>query len=117
MAVTRDKDSYTLVKEPKKTGDDAWKLAKPAGVTLDTTKVNAIVSAFKEWKASSFAEDNSPEATGLAKPTATMVASAKGGGCSFKVGAETGRQAELLRRRPGAPTCSSPPSGRWTASW
>ena len=103
VAVNRDKDAFTLVKDPKKTGDDAWKLAKPTGVTLDGSKVNNIVSAFKEWKASSFAEDGSPAATGLGKPAATVVASAKGGTCSFKVGAETADKQGFYVAAPGAP--------------
>jgi hypothetical protein len=89
VAVNRPTDGFTLAKDPKKTGDEAWKLAKPAGVTLDTSKVNNIVSAFKDWKASGFAEDDAPAATGLAKPSATVVASAKGGSCNVKVGNET----------------------------
>ena len=90
VAVVHDKDSYTLVKDPKKTGNDAWKLSKPAGVTLDTGKVTGILSGFKEWKANSFAEDNAPKATGLDKPKATIVATSniKGHACSVKVGAE-----------------------------
>jgi hypothetical protein len=90
VAVTNDKDSYTLVKDPKKSGNDAWKVSKPAGITLDTSKVTGILSGFKEWKANSFAEDNSPKATGLDKPKATIAASSsgKGRGCSVKVGAE-----------------------------
>jgi Domain of unknown function (DUF4340) len=88
VAVTRDKESYTLVKDPKKSGDDAWKLAKPAGVTLDGSKVSGILSGFKEWKATSFAEDNAPKATGLDKPSATIAATSKGRTCSVKVGSE-----------------------------
>jgi len=90
VTVSHDKDSFTLVKQAGKTGNDAWKLTKPTGVTLDSTKVNAIVSAFKEWKATSFAEDNSPKATGLVKPTATITAKSnlKGSGCVLKVGSE-----------------------------
>ena len=91
VAVARATDAYTLTKQPGKTGDDAWKVAKPAGVTLDTTKVNGITTAFKEWKATSFAEDSAPKSTGLAKPTATITArsNVKGSGCVLKVGAET----------------------------
>lgn len=90
VQVSRGSDSYTLVKDPKKSGDDAWKATKPA-MTLDTSKVNPIASAFREWKASTFAEDSSPQATGLAKPQATIVArsNVKGSGCVLKVGAET----------------------------
>jgi hypothetical protein len=88
VAVNRDKESYTLVKDPKKSGADAWKLAKPTGVTLDTAKAPNIASAFKEWKGSGFAEDSSAKATGLDKPTATIVASGKGKTCTLKVGKE-----------------------------
>jgi hypothetical protein len=103
VVVTRASDPFTLVKDPKKTGDDAWKLTKPAGVTLDTSKVNNIVSAFKEWKASGFAEDNAPAATGIAKPTATVAASAKGGACTFKVGSETADKQSYYVAASGSP--------------
>jgi hypothetical protein len=103
VAVARSSDSFTLVKDPKKTGDDAWKLSKPAGVTLDGSKVNNIVSAFKEWKASGFAEDNAPAATGLAKPTATVIAGAKGGACNVKVGSETADKQSYYVTATGAP--------------
>jgi hypothetical protein len=89
VAVNRDKDAFTLVKDPKKTGNDAWKLSRPANTALDTSKVSGVVSAFKEWKASSFAEDNSPKSTGLVKPSATVLAGGgKGKSCTLKVGAE-----------------------------
>ena len=90
VAVSNGGESYTLVKDPKKSGDDAWKLAKPSGVTLDASKVSPIVAGFKEWKANSFAEDNAAKATGLDKPKATIVATSnvKGHGCTLKVGAE-----------------------------
>ncbi len=91
VAVSREKDPFTLSKDAKKTGDDAWKLAKPSGVTLDASKVSGIVGAFKDWKATSFAESSDPKTTGLGKPTATVVArsNVKGSGCTLKVGAET----------------------------
>jgi hypothetical protein len=88
VAVTHDKDSYTLVKDPKKSGAEAWKLSKPAGLTLDTAKAPNIASAFKEWKGSGFAEDSSAKATGLDKPAATIVATGKGKSCTLKVGKE-----------------------------
>jgi hypothetical protein len=105
IAVARDKDAYTLVKQPGKTGDQAWRVTKPAGVTLDTSKVNAIVSAFKDWKATSFAEDNSPKATGTAKPTATIVAKSnlKGSGCTLKVGSELSDKQNSYVERAGSP--------------
>ena len=40
-------------------------------------KVTPIAGAFKDWKATGFAEDPSPKATGLAKPQATIVAKSK----------------------------------------
>jgi hypothetical protein len=90
VAVTHDKDAFTLVKDAKKSGNDAWKLSKPAGSNLDTSKMTGILSAFKEWKANSFAEDNSPKATGIDKPRATIVATSnvKGHACALKVGNE-----------------------------
>jgi hypothetical protein len=91
VAVAHDKDSYTLTKAAGKTGADAWKLAKPSGVTLDGAKATPIGGAFKDWKATSFAEDSSPKATGLAKPAATIAvkSNVKGSGCTLKVGGET----------------------------
>lgn len=90
VAVNRGPDSYTLVKDPKKSGDDAWKLTKPAA-TLDATKVSSIVSAFKEWKAGSFAEEGVGKSAGVDKPSAIVTVSSniKGRGCSIRVGAET----------------------------
>jgi hypothetical protein len=90
VAVNHDKESFTLAKDPSKSGDEAWKLAKPAGANLDTSKVSSILWAFREWKANSFAEESSPKVTGLDKPKATIVAKSnvKGHGCTLKVGAE-----------------------------
>ena len=114
VTVNRDKDSYTLVKQPGKTGNDAWKLTKPAGVTLDSTKVNAIVGAFKDWKAAGFAEDNSPKATGLVKPTATITAKSnlKGSGCVLKVGAELSDKQNTFVEKNGAPDVFTVP--KWS---
>ncbi len=86
VAVTHDKDSFTLAKKGKD-----WKAIKPAGFTADDSKVSTIKGAFSEWKAQGFAEDNAAKTTGLAKPMATIVAksSVKGHGCLLKVGAET----------------------------
>jgi hypothetical protein len=105
VSVARDKDAYTLVKQPGKTGDDAWKVTKPTGVTLDTSKVNAIVAAFKDWKGTGFAEDSSPKATGLAKASATITAKSnvKGSGCVLKVGAETADKQNSYVERAGNP--------------
>jgi hypothetical protein len=112
VSVNRDKDSYTLVRQPGKTGNDAWKLTKPAGVTLDPAKVNGIVGAFKDWKATSFAEDNSPKLTGLAKPTATIIAKAKGGSCTLKVGSELSDKQNTYVEKAGAPDVFTAP--KWS---
>jgi hypothetical protein len=86
VAVTHDKDSFTLAKQ-----GSAWKATKPASFTADDSKVSTIAGAFSEWKGQGFAEDNSPKATGLAKPSATIAAksSVKGHACLLKVGSET----------------------------
>jgi len=86
VAVAHDKDSFTLSKQGKD-----WKATKPAGFTADDSKLSNITNAFSEWKAQGFAEENSPKATGLAKPTAAIAAksSVKGHACQFKVGGET----------------------------
>lgn len=87
VAVTHDKDSYTIAKQ-----GTAWKATKPSGLTADESKLSPITGAFSDWKAQTFAEDNSPKATGLAKPIATITAKSnvKGHGCQLKVGSETG---------------------------
>jgi len=87
VAVTHGKDSFTLTKQGKD-----WKATKPAGFTADGSKVTNIAGDFSEWKAQGFAEDNSPKATGLAKPAASIVtkSSVKGHACALKVGNETG---------------------------
>ena len=68
-----------------------WKASKPAKFEVDSSKVS-FASAFKEWKAQSFAEDATPKTNGLAKPQATIVAKGKGktpATCTIKVGDET----------------------------
>jgi hypothetical protein len=86
VAVIHDKDSFTLSKQGKD-----WKATKPAGITLDSSKVSTIAGAFSDWKGQGFAEDNSPKATGLVKPMATVIAksSVKGHACQVKIGSET----------------------------
>lgn len=103
--VARATDAFTLVKDPKKSGDAAWSFKKPSGTTLDSGKVSGILSAFKDWKGASFAEDPSPAATGLAKATATVTAksSVKGSGCAFKVGAETADKQNYFVQKAGSP--------------
>jgi hypothetical protein len=86
VAVTHDKDSFTLAKQ-----GSTWKATKPANFTADDSKVSPITGAFTDWKGQGFAEDNSPKATGLAKPSATIAtkSNVKGHTCVLKVGSET----------------------------
>lgn len=96
IAVTHGDNSYTVVKN----GSD-WKATKPAKLEVDASKVTPIAGAFKDWKGTSFAEDQSPKANGLAKPQAVIAVKAKGSGggkgknapaagsCAIKVGDET----------------------------
>jgi hypothetical protein len=91
VAVAREKDPFIITRPPGKTGDDAWKVIKPAGMAPDISKANAIAGSFVDWKAQGYAEDNSPKTTGLAKPTMTIdvKSNVKGHGCTLKVGGET----------------------------
>jgi len=86
VAVAHGSESFTIAKSGSE-----WKGTKPAGLELDSTKVSTITSAFQDWKGTGFAEDPSPKATGLAKPTATITARAadKKTTCILKVGGET----------------------------
>jgi uncharacterized protein YjdB len=83
-----DKDkSYAVAKS----GSD-WKASKPAKLEIDSSKMTPIASAFKEWKAQSFAEDSAPAVTGLDKPKAVITVKSKKGAaesCTVKVGNET----------------------------
>jgi hypothetical protein len=90
VAVTHDKDSFTLAKL-----GSAWKATKPANFTADDSKVSTITGAFADWKGQGFAEDNSPSPLGLAKPSATITAksSVKGHACVLKVGSEPATRA------------------------
>ena len=83
--MTHGDNSYTLVKSGSE-----WKATKPAKLDLDPAKVT-FASAFKEWKAQSFAEDATAKTNGLAKPQAVITAKgkAKGATCTVKVGDET----------------------------
>src|ERR1017187_1362295 len=54
VAVTHDKDSFTLAKQ-----GSTWKATKPANFTADDSKVSPITGAFTDWKGQGFAEDNS----------------------------------------------------------
>jgi hypothetical protein len=91
ISVARNKDPFVLTRPAGKTSVDAWKVTKPAGMKPDISKANAIAGFFLEWTAQGFAEDNSPKATGLAKPTATISAKSyvTGHACTLKVGGET----------------------------
>jgi hypothetical protein len=86
IAVTRGDNSFTLAK----TGND-WKAVKPAKLDLDASKVTPIAGAFKDWKATSFADDSSPKDDGLAKPRAVIAVKGKdkSAGCLIKVGDES----------------------------
>jgi hypothetical protein len=105
VSVTGKNGAYTLIREAGKTGDAAWKATQPAGLKLDTSKVGGIVSAFSNWKADSFAEDNSAKLTGLGPPSASISVQSniKGSGCVLKVGAETSDKQKVYVARVGAP--------------
>jgi hypothetical protein len=85
IAVSAGDRSYTLVKS----GSD-WKATKPK-MDVDASKVSPITSAFKDWKATAFAEDQSVKNNGLAKPKViTAKSKAKDAPlCQVKVGDET----------------------------
>ena len=89
ISVAAGDKSYTLVKN----GND-WKATKPPKLELDATKVTPIAGAFKDWKATGFADDQSPKGNGLAKPKAVISAKAKGAKasattCLVRVGDES----------------------------
>ena len=56
ISVAAGDKSYTLVKN----GND-WKATKPPKLELDAAKVTPIAGAFKDWKATGFADDQSLE--------------------------------------------------------
>ncbi len=89
ISVAAGDKSYTLVKN----GND-WKATKPPKLELDATKVTPIAGAFKDWKATGFADDQSLKGNGLAKPKAVISAKSKGQkssapACLVRVGDET----------------------------
>jgi hypothetical protein len=85
VSVNHGADSFTLARSGAE-----WKATKPAKLVVDPAKTPSLAGGFKDWKATSFAEDTAPAVTGLAKPKATIVAKPKSGdACSFKVGEET----------------------------
>src|SRR6185312_1973161 len=55
---------------------------------LDAAKATPIAGAFKDWKATAFADDQSPKDNGLAKPK-TISAKAGKENCVVHVGDET----------------------------
>ena len=85
ISVAGGDKSYALVKS----GAD-WKATKPK-MDVDASKVTPITNAFKDWKATGFAEDQSTKSNGLAKPKViTAKSKAKGAPvCQVKVGDET----------------------------
>jgi hypothetical protein len=101
LAVAHGAESYTLAKTGT-TGKD-WKAVKPPKTEIDGSKVTPIAGAFKAWKATGFAEDPSPKATGLAKPSATIVAKSKKATCTLKVGDETKDKQSYFVQVGGAP--------------
>jgi hypothetical protein len=84
IVVDHGENSFTVVK-----AGSEWKATKPAKLEVDPTKITPMAGAFKEWKGTSFADDQSPKANGLAKPKATVTAKGKGVTCSAKIGDET----------------------------
>jgi hypothetical protein len=89
ISVSAGDRSYTLVKS----GND-WKATKPAKLEVDSSKVTPIAGAFKDWKASGFADDQSLKDNGLAKPKGVISAKAKGSkssapACLVRVGDES----------------------------
>jgi hypothetical protein len=89
ISVVSGDKSFTLAKS----GAD-WKATKPAKLEIDSSKVTPIAGAFKDWKASGFADDQSLKSNGLAKPKAIISAKSKGNktsapACLVRVGDET----------------------------
>ncbi|HVT08725.1 MAG TPA: DUF4340 domain-containing protein [Polyangia bacterium] len=85
ISVSAGDKSYALVKS----GAD-WKATKPK-MDVDSSKVTPITNAFKDWKAASFAEDQSTKNNGLAKPKVISAKSKDKGAaaCVVKVGDES----------------------------
>ncbi len=94
ISVAAGDKSYTLVKN----GND-WRATKPAKLEVDATKVTPIAGAFKDWKATGFADDQSPKGNGLAKPKAVITTKSKAApksnasACVVRVGDETADKA------------------------
>ena len=99
ISVAAGEKSYTLVKN----GND-WKATKPAKLEVDATKVTPIAGAFKDWKGTGFADDQSPKGNGLAKPKAVISAQGATKGttkgtkpaCLIRVGDESADKASYV---------------------
>jgi Domain of unknown function (DUF4340) len=92
ISVASGDKSFTLVKSGA--GSVDWKATKPAKLELDSSKVAPIAGAFKDWKATGFADDQSLKSNGLPKPKAVITAKTKGNkssapACLVRVGDES----------------------------
>jgi hypothetical protein len=90
ISVVSGDKSFTL----GKSGSVDWKATKPPKLDLDSSKVAPIAGAFKDWKATGFADDQSLKSNGLAKPKAVISAKATGNkssapACLVRVGDES----------------------------
>ena len=84
VSVAAGDKSFALAKS----GSD-WKAVKPK-MDVDSGKVSPIAGAFKDWKATAFAENQSLKDDGLAKPRAVITAKGKDKAvCVVRVGDET----------------------------
>jgi hypothetical protein len=83
VSVAAGDKSFSLTKS----GSD-WKATKPK-MEVDSGKATPISNAFKDWKAGSFAENQSLKDAGLAKPRAVITAKGKKESCVVRVGDET----------------------------
>ncbi|HEY2903858.1 MAG TPA: DUF4340 domain-containing protein [Polyangia bacterium] len=84
IVVSHGAESFTLAKDK-----GVWKATKPAKLEVDGAKATNVAATFKDLKATGFADDPSPKATGLVKPAATLVAKSKTTVCSLKIGDQT----------------------------
>ena len=102
--MARDKDGYTLVKQPGKTGDQAWRVTKPSAShsTPEGQRHRVLLQGLEghQLRRGQLAQD-----PGTAKPTATIVAKSnlKGSGCTLKVGNELSDKQNSYMERAGAP--------------
>jgi hypothetical protein len=83
ISVAAADKSFTLAKS----GAD-WKATKPK-MEIDSGKVTPVTNAFKDWKATAFAENQSAKDDGLAKPRAVITAKGKSAACVVRVGDES----------------------------